>query len=486
MFTKTTPLAWLGLTALFLSLSPSVLAQNEDFSLSRFSEYEHKIPTVDLSKSTGTEDVLDQAFDDAFAGSTVKGMTAALVTSEGTVWERAAGLSEEFPADATLTIDHLHGIASNTKSYVAATVLLMAEDGLLDIDDSMDMYLEPIENTDGSVTIAQLLGMRSGFSDYLNDNPDWVPYLFDEEGTIWEIEDLLSLFMLEPNFDVDQDWGYSNSNYLLAALIMESITGNPWHEEVRNRVLDPLGLTETFVYPFEEPTNEQALSHVWGGNEDGEFVDLTEVIDIPSFFSIATSAGCIISTAEDLAKFRVGLHGGQLLEAASYEEMKQAYSPAGIGIDYGLGIYSDNYFAEENWGHDGSWGYLSLSRYFPECDYALVVIQNEPRTQGVGNNYVNAFLDLKETYDICECGLVSTDEISPVEIDLYPNPSSGVLNVQVDALEVELRVIDLLGNTVIGNLKAGSNSLEMLSNGTYLVVGVVDGEIVREKVLVEK
>ncbi|MCE7736583.1 MAG: beta-lactamase family protein, partial [Candidatus Heimdallarchaeota archaeon] len=274
-------------------------------------------------------EALDLAFDNSVATSTIMGFTASLVTPDGSVWKRASGLSQELPTESLLTTDHLMGMASNTKSFVSATLLLMYEEGLLSLDDSIGTYIDEYPNIPSTVSIQQLLSHRSGISDYINENPLWIEDLELYIDSIWTIDNLLQAYVLEPNFPVDSTYSYSNTNYLLAALIIESIANVPWYEEVRARVLEPLNLTHTFSYPFESiDTNE--ISHMWieldwdtlGIDTMGLFDVQGIGIPIEGYFSIASSAGNLLTTAEDLAIFRKKLHGGDLLLPATLEEMQ--------------------------------------------------------------------------------------------------------------------------------------------------------------------
>ena len=475
----------LNTLVLFLFLGFASFAQLNETENHDSSPFENRRDRGNRGTSGGDVFIsLDEAFDNVVSESDVKGFSAAIMTGDGSIWKRAAGVSQENPTTEELTEDHILGIASNTKSYIAATMLLMAEDGLLDLDDPMNMYLDPIENTSGEVTIRQLLGMRSGFSDYFNDNIELVDntYLADVD-SIWEIEGLLETFLLEPEFQVDETFYYTNTNFLLAALIMESAGGNLWYEEVRNRVLDPLGLENTFIAPFEQPDNQE-LAHPFS-IIDVELVDATTFLNQDGHFSLISSAGSIISTAEDLAIFRRALHGGELLEESSYAEMTLNNSDEEWRA-YGLGIQQDYSFGESNWGHGGFYIYRSVSYYFPECDYSIVTIQNDIRLDDVGLHLFDMLLDLKSTYDLSVCDFLSVDNESNLELRLYPNPSEGVLNIQSDQSVTDLRIIDLVGNTVMEKLSSGENRLDDLSNGTYIVVGTSNGAPIKQKLVIAR
>ena len=263
-------------------------------------------------------ETLDFVFDSLSALTPVKGFNAAMLLPDGSLWKRASGRAEDIPVAVPLSTEHLMGMGSISKSFVAATLLLLAEDGLVDLDDSIGQHLDPYPNVPGHATIRQTLSHRSGINDYLNENEATVEAWFGNPDSLWVTDTLLNNFVLEPNFPVDTDWSYSNTNYLLAARIIENVTGQPWHQVVRQRLLDPLGLTHTFVYPWETPGN-QPFSHVWADLDGNGTVEDLQGLGVPmaGLFSLAGGAGCLITTPEDLVRFSERLYGGQWCWVAS-------------------------------------------------------------------------------------------------------------------------------------------------------------------------
>ena len=94
-------------------------------------------------------ELLDHVFDSLTSISSIKGMNAAMLLPDGSLWKRASGLAEQIPTQIDLTTDHLMGMGSISKSFVSATLLLMSEDGLLSLDDSIGVYLDPYPNVPG-------------------------------------------------------------------------------------------------------------------------------------------------------------------------------------------------------------------------------------------------------------------------------------------------------------------------------------------------
>jgi D-alanyl-D-alanine carboxypeptidase len=415
------------------------------------------------SRSTISE-VLDQAFDSIALLSPIKGFNAAMYLPDSSIWKRADGVAAEIPSAVPLTTDHLMGMGSISKSFTAVTLLLLYEDGLLNLDDSIGQYLPVYPNVPGHTTIRQLLGHRSGISDYLNENPAMVNAFFDDIDKIWEPDSILNQYVLPPNFPVGEDWSYSNTNYLLAGQIIESITGQPWHTVMRQRLFDPLGLTHTFAYPFEQPGN-QPFSHLFADLNEDNIVDDWQGIGLndAGLFSLANSAGNLISTPEDLARFTQMIYSGQVLEAATLMEMQTDYilNPA-AGL-YGLGTLSFPIPGNlENWGHNGDLIYKSVALYFPSKQISLAVQQNDDRSfdPTVANPVLDSdimFNALLIAYLNFNASTITQEAVPAADVAVFPNPATQTFQLNfsaTDGLEfpIPLNMIDINGKIVLSKL----------------------------------
>lgn len=338
-------------------------------------------PALRTTVSTDLTEALDSTFDQISALSSIKGFNAAIRLPDGTVWKRASGLAAELPAPQNMTTEHLMGYGSITKTFLSTTMLLMMEDGLLHLDDSIGMYLPAYPNISSGITIRQILSHRSGLNDYVSENQATVDYWQTHLDHIWDPEDLLNNYVLAPNFQPDSSWQYCNTNYILAGLIVEKITGKPWYMEVRQRILEPLGLTHTFAYPWEMPGN-LPMAHVFSDiDDDGDPDDFQgNGLPLNGFFSLANSAGCLMGTPEDVSLFMHRLMNGQILQPASLQEMKFDYQHDGSGFTYGLGLGSFPLPQPlENWGHTGGIIYQSVALNIPAENITLAVQQNDDR-----------------------------------------------------------------------------------------------------------
>ncbi|MEW1793323.1 MULTISPECIES: serine hydrolase domain-containing protein [Streptomyces] len=236
-------------------------------------------------------------------------------------------------------------IASATKTYVSTVVLQLVGEGRLSLDDTVEDVLPGVvsgNGNDGSrITVRQLLNHTSGLFNYTADFPALSGIDAYEAGryTTWTDEQLVEIAMRHaPDFEPGAKWSYSNTNYTLAGMIIEKITGRTWQQEVTKRVIRPLGLRDTLT-----PTTSARIpgSHLKGYSAFGESAP---AIDVTAFNpSAAGAAGAMISTAGDMTTFYQALMSGRLLKPAQLTEMKKTVRAAELdeawpGARYGLGL----------------------------------------------------------------------------------------------------------------------------------------------------
>ena len=445
----------------------------DEFSTSPMIEYSTPdLPEADLDNTNSLFDALDQAFDLITASSTLKGgFNAAMLVPDGSVWKRATGLAQELPDTVELTTEHLMGMGSIGKSFISATLLLMYEDGLLSLDDTIGMYLDPsLPNIPFNATIRNVLSHRAGIEGFD------ISYLdFAYPDSIWNLDTLLLNYTAQPIFSVDADWSYSNWGYLVAGKIIEKISDTTWWVEVRKRIVDPLQLDHTFAYPFEE-VPDSLFSHVWA-NYFGIFQE--NDTSLVSRFSIASSAGCWITTPEDLVMFTNTLYSGNLLQPTTLDEMQIDYTDGGATtyywghFNYGLGTISlkDPFFnslPSDNWGHIGSISFHSLAFYFPGLDITLVVQQNDSRVGPAYIDVLNVFKTLLNTYLTVDVHSIE----APKNVKVFPNPSTGILFIEASENDpLEITVYDAMGQVVLPShpLVNGQIDLSALPNRLYFL-----------------
>jgi D-alanyl-D-alanine carboxypeptidase len=292
-------------------------------------------------------------------------------------FEAAAGVAD-ITTDESLTPGHRFRIGSVTKIFVAALVLQLVVDGLLDLDEEAAPFVE-------GVTIRQLLNHTSGLDDFDLGAEFWEPYRRDP-GHRWERgpREELQMVLEKPRlFPPGEGWAYRGSNYIVLRLVVEETTGVPLHDALRQRVFSPLGLQNTDL--VEGPLRgDCARGYLAPDNPilpggPGP-VDVTE-IDLP----FHGAGGGIVSTAVEVAAMLRALLGGEFLPDGLRREMLDAGESAWEETDrYGLGIGEITSLMGRQrsscgaaWGHLGfSVGYIAIALSSEDGERQVVICAN--------------------------------------------------------------------------------------------------------------
>ncbi len=270
----------------------------------------------------------------------------------GKTWGYAAGVAN-LSTKKPMKTDFRFRLASVTKTFTATVVLQLAGENRLNLDDSIEKWLPGVIQGNGydakQITIRQILNHTSGIAEYSRTKE---ADFFKNRNKSFTAEDLVKLGLsLPPDFAPGKGWSYSNTGYVLLGILIEKVTGNSYAEEIENRIIEPLELSNTFL-----PGNSSVIpgtNHARGYFQpDGA----SELKDITYYNpSIGNSAGDMISTADDLNKFFSYLLSGKLLKEQQLKQMLTTV-PTGSAeiVGYGLGIYETRLpNGVSIWGHSG-------------------------------------------------------------------------------------------------------------------------------------
>jgi D-alanyl-D-alanine carboxypeptidase len=269
----------------------------------------------------------------------------ALVNDGHKVRLHAAGVADTSSTRALRATDRFRA-GSVTKSFVATVALQLVGEGKLRLSDTVEHWLPGILPYGDHVTVRQLLNLTSGVPD--NQDPVNAEFIKGNMTRSWSPRELVALVAdKKPDFAPGSSWAYSNTNYTLAGLIIERVTGHRLGHVLAQRVLGPLHLRDTSF-----PVNEAAIagSHPNGyALVDGKMRDVTVLNPSGTW-----GAGNLVSTAGDIAHFWRALLGGKLLAPAQLTAMKTTV-PAWKGVPsrYGLGIIKSQSPCGTLWGHGG-------------------------------------------------------------------------------------------------------------------------------------
>jgi D-alanyl-D-alanine carboxypeptidase len=220
-------------------------------------------------------------------------------------------------------------IASVTKAFVSVLILQLEAEGKLDIDDPVEKYLPGVVPNGSAITLRELMNHTSGLFNYTDDSA-FVDDPITNFSRAWTPPEILALaFAHPPNFAPGTNWSYSNTNYIVLGLVVETVTGELLGQVLQERIFTPLPLTST-SFPL---TIQLAPDFVHGYIKlpGSPLIDITPGLN-PSW---GWAAGGIVSNASDVTTFYRALFTRKLLPAAQLDEMETATPAAGT---YGLGI----------------------------------------------------------------------------------------------------------------------------------------------------
>ncbi len=241
-------------------------------------------------------------------------------------------------------------IGSNTKTFTAVVVLQLVGEGKVDLDADVDTYLPGLVRGDGidgrHITVRQLLQHTSGL-------PEYGTHIRDDEMVhrYFEARDLVDIALRhKAEFAPGKKWSYSNTNYVLAGLIAQKVTGRPLAEEIDRRIVRPLGLRHTyFPAPGDKTIREPHPRGYHRLTTEEPLRDFTEIDP-----SAGGAAGQMISTNSDVNRFFTALLDGELLPAAQLAQMRTTVPVGNTGAGYGLGLMSRPLTCGGvYWGHGG-------------------------------------------------------------------------------------------------------------------------------------
>ncbi|MDN0199017.1 serine hydrolase domain-containing protein [Streptomyces sp. S.PNR 29] len=276
---------------------------------------------------TGLRRVLSRALTQGAPGAMAR------VDDHGTVLQTADGVADRTTGRPLTHADRFR-IGSVTKTFSAVVLLQLADEGKLNLDFPVNRYL-PGLLPDDRITVRHVLSHRSGLYDYTNDMfARTVPGFEAVRGRVFTYRELVDRSLRRPRTTGPGGaYSYSNTNFVVAGMLIEKLTGHSVRTAYQERIITPLQLRDTFyVHPGMRIPGRHARGYLTPDEADTALVDATE-----QTVSWAQSAGALISSTRDLNTFLAALLGGRLTSAEQLAQM-QRWVPSGGSQAYGLGL----------------------------------------------------------------------------------------------------------------------------------------------------
>lgn len=311
----------------------------------------------------------------------IAGISAAVILPDGSMWLGASGMSSD-----TIAMDNtmVFGLGSVTKTYIAALVAQLAAEGILSVDDPVAKWIPELGMLSGGVTIRQLLTHTSGIYRY-QLSQDYVDRIGSEPDKVWTPQEILEQFQGQPECEAGGCWGESAMDYVALGLIIERATGITVAEHLNARIVEPLELEHTYLYP-EQTYPVEDMAHVWRDVTGyGEYVDMMATpgdLPLAAWFSSLWTAGALHTTAEDLAIFVKALFEGQLITPGALSAMLSEGPEIYPGVTYGYSVVVDEIGGKRAYWHSGGAGYSSNYTYFPDDGLTIVILTNQMTNPG--------------------------------------------------------------------------------------------------------
>ncbi|UVS77462.1 serine hydrolase [Actinokineospora sp. UTMC 2448] len=336
------------------------------------------VTTASADTGGDVDPAVVQAALDRMAKDGVQGVQVRIVDDGETLVLRSgtARLNSQRP----VPLDGRFRVGSVTKTFVSTVVLQLVDEGKVGLDEPVTRYLPGL--VDDRITVRMMLQHTSGLFNYTN------ALLRDPESFVRErfrhysAEQLLEIGTSRPlDFEPGTDWSYSNTNYILAGMLIEEVSGQSWERAVERRILRPLGLRDTRTGGI-VPQGPHAHGYMtaWG-----KPVDVTAMNS-----SVAGAAGAMISTTADLDRFLDALLSGELLPASLLAQMRTTVD------DYGLGLgRSELPCGTVAWGHDGGIpGYVTVTMSTADTSTRMIMSVTSAPTPGAADGLTDVLAEV--------------------------------------------------------------------------------------------
>ena len=286
-----------------------------------------------------------------------KGMGSFAIHKNGEpVYTKSIGYSD-VSKEITANSRTKYRIGSISKTFTAAMILQLVEEGKLSLDTKLSTFYPKIPNAD-EITIEDLLRHQSGLFNFTNDEA-YLDYMEQPKTK----KELLTIFRAqEPSFEPGEKNDYSNTNYVLLSFILQDVENDSYARVLIKRITEPLDLKDTYYGGKIDSDNAEAYSY----KKKKDWKPATE-----TDMSIPMGAGAIVSTPSDLNQFFTALFEGEVLSSETFEKMKTFKN------GYGMGLFKFPFNEKTLYGHTGGIdGFNAMSSYYPEENLALTYISN--------------------------------------------------------------------------------------------------------------
>jgi D-alanyl-D-alanine carboxypeptidase len=305
----------------------------------------------------------------------IPGISAAIIFPDGSTWSAALGQAQVSPLRRA-SVYTPFVVGSVSKTFVAAAILQLVDEGALALDDPLSNWLPDYPRA-GQITLRRLLGHTSGVFN-LYESPNYNRLVVNHVHRTWTPQDVLASLAGTPYCDPGACYHYSNTGFILLGLVIEAETGKPLGQVYKERFYTPLGLTSTYFQGDGPPPASSARGYRKTKTGNVAIDDGSRYRPTQSEGTVIWSAGGMVASARNIATWARALYGGDVLSAQSLARMTAfTFHPEPQGGYYGLGTRMRSFQGINMEGHTGTLRAFNAAMwYLPSLDLTIVVMTN--------------------------------------------------------------------------------------------------------------
>lgn len=380
---------------------------------------------------------------------------AALLYKQGEVVFRGGFGMANLEHDISIEPDMVFRLGSITKQFTSAGIMMLKEEGKLEIDDPITKFLPDYPTNGHTITIRHLLTHTSGIKSYTS-MPDFMKLM----RTDLTVDEMMDVFKNEPmDFAPGEKYLYNNSAYFLLGVIIEKLSGQTYEEFLQERIFTPLDMDRAYYGNHNRIIPDRVTGYSKG---DNGFINSNYIS-----MSLPYAAGSLISSVDDLLKWNKALFAGEVVSRESLNEMIEPFTLNNGEIStYGFGLGIGSIKGRQLIAHSGGInGFVTYGGYIPEEDIYVAVLGNTDFQARAYESQIMMALALGEPYTKIVPVSIALDELEKL-VGIYETE---------DGLSLEISIMDnnlsfsANGGSATG-LVAISNSKFYLKNGFANIV----------------
>jgi len=318
-------------------------------------------------------DVIDNYIETQMRNLHIPGISLAVVRDGRIVKAKGYGLAN-IEANSVAAPKTVYEIGSITKQFTATAVMMLVEEGKISLDDKIPQYFPDAPPAWNQITVRHLLTHTSGIQNHVAV-PGFLNIFktnLSFETTPTREEILKEFFKLPSEFEPGETWAYDNTGYYLLGIVVEKASGKHYYQFLDERIFKPLGMRATRNTDTRPVVANRASGYEWVKDKYEN-----RPVLLPT---VAFSAGTIVSTVEDMAKWDAALYGERLLKKPMLEQMwtpARTNDGALASFDYGFGWFIDNYHGHRIVQHAGGTpGFSSVIYRFTDDKLTIIILSN--------------------------------------------------------------------------------------------------------------